>query len=463
MSLASRTILSLLGLFGGGAIAVLAIANNAPRLAIAAWAGSTISAAAGIVSLAGRERMLSERARQDDARLRQSLALPAVPPESSVSDAAVDAAVDAVRAGRESERQLRAIVGGIDDCLLATDQRGYIVLANAAAAQAFGRSGPMAGRAIEDVLAQVEVLEMHRAALAGQQRRGQIRLPRAGQNRHWQVSAMPVPLLDGPGAVLTLRDVTDLATAVQLKTDFVANASHELRTPLSSIKAAVETLSEGAKEEPAMRDRLLTMIGGNVTRLEDLIADLLDLSRLETPDAPVEMRVVRPAEINESLLSMFEGVCRERSLRLEFEWQSQISALYTDPRLLMLILKNLVENATKFANEGTAIRVSGEPIGAALPPAAGGRAAGSTDETRSLRLRVIDEGVGIPLAHQARIFERFYQVDPSRSGTAQRRGTGLGLAIVKHAVKTLGGSVAVESVWQQGTTMIVELPRCVRV
>jgi signal transduction histidine kinase len=75
---------------------------------------------------------------------------------------------------------------------------------------------------------------------------------------------------------------------------------------------------------------------------------------------------------------------------------------------------------------------------------------------------VSDRGVGIPLAHQARIFERFYQVDPSRSGTAARRGTGLGLAIVKHAVKTLGGSIAVESVWQQGTTMTVELPRSLK-
>ncbi len=439
----------------GSVLAVVAAFNQWPATAVVGVGGAAVCSAISIITLGTRLRRLSRRMNLDAARLRQSLSMPVrdeteLTQTDTEANAAVDAAVDAVRAGRESERQLRAIVDGIDDCLLATDARGLILLANTAAGQEFGRVGPLAGLAIEDVLAQAQVLEMHRGALSGTQRRAQIRLPRGGQNRFWQVSALPVPLLDGPGAVLTLRDVTDLANAVHLKTDFVANASHELRTPLSSIKAAVETLTEGAKEEPPMRDRLLTMIGSNVSRLEELIADLLDLSRLETPDTPIEPRPVRTIDISESLSGMFEATCRERDLKLTFEWHPEVTSIYTDPKLLTLILKNLIENATKFANESTTIRISGEPIGDAREAA------------RGVRLRVSDRGVGIPLAHQARIFERFYQVDPSRSGTAARRGTGLGLAIVKHAVKTLGGSIAVESVWQQGTTMTVELPRSLK-
>jgi len=443
----ASVILGLVGVCAGGGAAVLAALSGSTDLVIASVALAAVAGCGSIASLGLAAARLSARLSDDAAQLRESLDRarsfnPGV--EITSVDSAVDLAADAVRAGRESERQLRAIVDGIDDVLLATDAQGVIVIANSAASTEFDRVGQLAGRAIEDVLAQAQILEMHRAALQGSRRRAQVRLPRAGQNRVWQVSALPVPLLQGAGAVLTLRDVTDLAAAVQLKTDFVANASHELRTPLSSIKAAVETMNEGAKDEPPMRDRLLTMIGGNVVRLEELIADLMDLSRLETPDAPIELRVVRLGEIEEAMRALFDGVCKERSLLLAFTWQAGLYALYTDPKLVSLILKNLIENATKFASEGTTIRVTGEDVG----------------EGR-VRLRVIDRGVGIPLAHQARIFERFYQVDSSRAGTAARRGTGLGLAIVKHAVKSLGGSIGVESVWQQGTTMTVELPRAI--
>jgi signal transduction histidine kinase len=119
--------------------------------------------------------------------------------------------------------------------------------------------------------------------------------------------------------------------------------------------------------------------------------------------------------------------------------------------VLLLILKNLVDNATKFAYEGTAVRVVGEII--PIEPGRRGR--------EGARFIVSDRGVGIPIGLQSRVFERFYQVDPARTGTAHRRGTGLGLAIVKHAVKVMGGTIGVESVWKQGTTITVELPGCV--
>jgi len=347
-------------------------------------------------------------------------------------------------------RNLRSVLDAVESPVLATDARGVVVLCNAAA-QTFFAERPFAivGRPLEDLFTQAEVLGQHAAALAGATRQGQVRFARADGVRVFQVLTTPSPAPARSGevaAVITLRDITELATAVQLKTDFVANASHELRTPLSSIRAAVETLSDGAWDDPPMRERLAQMISSNVVRLEDMVRDLLDLSRLESAEAPVQPRPVRLSEIASTLLETFEPVAKERSLTLEFDLPASVEHLNTDPKLLLLVLRNLVDNATKFAYPNTSVRIVGEPF---ETPSA--RAPG-------LRLRVIDSGIGIPLAHQQRIFERFYQVDPARAGTAHRRGTGLGLAIVKHALKALGGSISVDSIWKEGTTMTLELP-----
>ncbi len=348
---------------------------------------------------------------------------------------------------------LRAILDAAATPLLATNAAGEVLVGNVAADEFFARpAGSLVGRSIEELFTQAEVLGLHASALAGKPRQGQVRLQRPDGQRVYQVLTAPVSLRLGDGSpqvgvVLSLRDVTELAQAVQLKTDFVANASHELRTPLSSIKAAVETLSDGAWEDETMRSRLAGMISGNVGRLEDMVRDLLDLSRLESPDAPVTLQSVSLSDIVAGLAEDFAPVCQERRIKLSFEVDPSVERLSTDPKLLTLILKNLIDNAAKFAYEDTTVRVGASP----LP---GGGAPG-------VRIQVSDRGVGIPIAQQQRVFERFFQVDPARTGFAHRRGTGLGLAIVKHAVKALGGAISVESLWKKGTTMTVEIPGCV--
>lgn len=371
---------------------------------------------------------------------------------------AVVARLDGMR--REYEN-LRAIFDAAAGPVMATNAAGDVVAANKAAELFFDRRRGVVGANIEELFTQAEVLGLHAAAAGGTSGQKRVRVQRAEGVKVYQVLAAPVRLKnDGAGrtgddagqggVAISLRDITELATAVQLKTDFVGNASHELRTPLSSIRAAVETLSEGAWEDPSMRGRLMQMIAGNVTRLEDLVRDLLDLSRLETPDAPVNIEPVAASAVAATLREVFERVCGERSITLEFELSPRLERMQTDGRLLTLILKNLIDNSTKFAYERTAVRITGEVLEAA-----------DRNGRIGARFRVIDSGVGIPLGNQQRIFERFYQVDQSRAGGVQRRGTGLGLAIVKHAVKTLGGTIGVESVWKEGTTMTLELPGCV--
>ena len=413
-----------------------------------------LAALAGGVVMGGIALAILARHRVGGATLRQALRqldpAAAPGPDERLAQAfarVVQQASERLRSSAELEATLRGVLDGVPSPVLATDKAGIVLFANQAAAEFFReRPGLLAGRNFEELFTQAEVLSLHAAALQGGVGQGRVRLTGPSGARLYQIFASPgAPPL---GAIMTMRDVTELATAVQLKTDFVANASHELRTPLSSIRGAVETLEDGAWEDPPMRLRLTRMIASNVTRLEDMVRDLLDLSRLESPEAPVELAPCRLSDVIAALRDTFEPVAAERSVMLTFEIDPRLERLHTDAKLLLLVLRNLIDNAIKFAYEQTEVRVLGE-----LTPAAAARS--------GARFRVVDQGIGIPYGAQHRVFERFYQVDGSRTGHPQRRGTGLGLAIVKHAVRRLGGAISVESVWKQGTTMTVELPASV--
>ncbi|MFO0856343.1 MAG: ATP-binding protein [Phycisphaerales bacterium] len=371
----------------------------------------------------------------------------------SLEDAAAAISARATRA-TAATANLRSVYDASHSVSLATDDTGAIVLANQAASQFFSRSS-FENLSIESVFTNAGVLDQHKQALRGKTIVSQMRFATQEGPRIFQVLTAPLPLVlvsdalvkrSTSGAIVTLRDVTELALAVQLKTDFVANASHELRTPLASIRGAIETLSDGGWEEEQLRTRLSTMISTNVERLEELVRDLLDLSRLESPDAPGASMVRESLSLlalTESVVGTFHDACARRNLKIDVDVHPLANSIASDRTLLTLIVRNLIENATKFAYEGTTIRVV------------------ATRHEDLIRIDVIDRGVGIPLSQQARIFERFYQVEASRTGASQHspsRGTGLGLSIVKHAVKTLGGSISVESVWGEGTTMRVEIP-----
>jgi two-component system phosphate regulon sensor histidine kinase PhoR len=343
------------------------------------------------------------------------------------------------RARRVRAEAARGAIEAMDGPLVSTDATGVIDLANGAARAWLGES---VGARIEDVLAHAEVLDLHQRAARGTPARTRVRISLGGVPRVVDVTAVS----DAQGRVsMAMRDVTDLAQALQLKTDFVANASHELRTPLASIRGAVETLGT-LNDQPALRARLTRMIEENAARLEDLVNDLLDLSRLESPEAAVRLAPVELTELIRAIEALFEPALQAKGLELQVEVPEPLRRIETDRHLMTLALKNLVDNAIKFAREGTAVRVVASAIAGQRP---------------GVRLEVIDRGVGIPIEHQARIFERFYQVDPARTGSSVRRGTGLGLAIVKHAVRLLRGAAGVQSEWQQGTTVWIEIPECV--
>ena len=361
-----------------------------------------------------------------------------------------------------ADARLRAL----DEPVLVFNGEGRIGACNPAAESLLSlRAERLTGRPAEEAFTQSELLALYERARGGLAAREQVRISRAEGIRIWDVSAIPLPEQNGkgPGVLMCLRDATATALALRVRADFVANASHELRTPIAAMRIALDTMSALEEGDEAMRQRLDGVIASNVARLEEMARDLLDLSRLESEETPPHLESVALSDLARELRTAYEAVCASRRLTLTFDIAPDADRLHSDRRLLSLILGNLIDNATKFAFEGTDVRIvarsSDRP--SPNPTLANSQRPAASSPRSALRLEVIDRGVGIPLDQQQRVFERYYQVDAARTTNQPRRGTGLGLAIVKHAVRGLGGTIRVQSVWQQGTTMIVELPECV--
>lgn len=259
-----------------------------------------------------------------------------------------------------------------------------------------------------------------------------------GENRYL-VSGRP---LGAGGAVITFVDVSEVRRLEEVRSDFVANASHELKTPLTAVRGFSETLLEDDPPE-ALRQSFLDLIWRNTVRLQRLVEDLLDLSRLESGGWVPQSEPVRVEEVAVKAWVQTGPRVSESSVRLHVDGSGIAIA---DARGLSQIFQNLFDNALRHTPDGGTIRVQVEP----------GESHGMEDEDRIL-VSVRDTGSGMAPVHLPRIFERFYRVDPARSRA--EGGTGLGLAIVRHLVIAMGGEVWAESVIEEGTTIRFTLPR----
>lgn len=241
------------------------------------------------------------------------------------------------------------------------------------------------------------------------------------------------------GALVVLNDITRLRQLENVRRDFVANVSHEIKTPLTAIKGFVETLMDGADQDPDDRRRFLEIISRHVERLEALVEDLLNLSRIEGEKGidAVGMKSEPLSGILQAAAGLVSERLGEHSDRILVSCDPEIKAPMA-PLLLEQAVVNLIENAVKYSGPETRVRVEA-----------------SRSETHAI-VSVTDEGAGIPEEHLPRIFERFYRVDKSRS--RKLGGTGLGLAIVKHVVHVHGGRVEVKSTPGEGSTFSIFLP-----
>jgi len=331
--------------------------------------------------------------------------------------------------------RIDAILAAMEDGVLAIDWRGEVLLANERLREQLGVTR-LAGRHYLEVVRHPEVERAVESVLrSGDKVEAEVEM----QGEFWALTGTPFPGEDGrPGAVVTFHDVTERRRLDRVRRDFVANASHELRTPLTSIRGFVEALEDGAVDEADTARRFLGKIRSHAERMGALVADLLELSRLESGDRPPLWDGVQPSEVAEDALDAVEDLARAKKVETALR-DGGAPLVETDADRLRRILDSLLENAVKYTQPGGHVEVR-------CLAAEGGGAA----------VEVSDDGPGIAAEHLPRIFERFYRVDKARS--RDLGGTGLGLAIVKHLAESIGASVTVRSQPGRGTTFRVSVP-----
>lgn len=339
--------------------------------------------------------------------------------------------LEARRQALRSEQELLvALTESLNEGVIAVDARQQVVRINETARQVLRIREPVPFPA--DFLPRDRSLrEALDAVLSGSEALpGEVRV----DERTLSLTARPLP--DG-GAVLALYDLTPFRRLEAVRRDFVANVSHELRTPLTVITGFVETLQD-EELPPDLRRQFLGMAAGNVRRMQRIVDDLLDLSRIESggwlPN-PVEQDI---AQIAAEIVSPLASAAEAKQVALRVQLDPHATTIYADATATRQILSNLAENALRHTMTGEVVIFT--------------EAADGGDW-----LGVRDTGIGMSADHLPRIFERFYRADPGRSREAG--GTGLGLAIVRHLAEAHGGRVRAESAPGVGTTIAAFFPR----
>jgi two-component system phosphate regulon sensor histidine kinase PhoR len=332
---------------------------------------------------------------------------------------------------RREQAESAALVEAMVEGVIAADGRGHIVTANAAARRLLGYG---AGEALPDLAELFRVKaarEVVDAVLQGEPVQDrQLEM----DQRVFLVNARPLP---AGGAVLVLHDLTEVRRLEAVRRDFVANVSHELKTPLTSISGYAETLLGDAADAETTH-RFLGTILSNARRMQRLVDDLLDLSRIEAGRWQPTRSEVDVAAVARESWAALAGRAGLAHVELALEVPSEAAVVNADLDALRQVLTNLMDNSLRYTPQGGRITCLARRV-------EGGVA-----------VSIRDNGAGITRDHLPRIFERFYRADPSRS--RDEGGTGLGLAIVKHLVEAHGGRVSAESERGSGTTVTCVFP-----
>ncbi|UOQ86266.1 two-component system histidine kinase PnpS [Gracilibacillus salinarum] len=338
--------------------------------------------------------------------------------------------------------QWKTVMNNMESGLMLIDERGYVHLINRKFIHLFGKkSVDFLGYLYYDVLDdQIIHKVVQETFLYEEKMTGNITLMIDGKKHYVEVTGAPVinDVKDLKGAVLVFHDISDLKRVEEMRKDFVANVSHELKTPITSIRGFAETLLEDDMADEEIRKQFLNIILKESTRLQSLIHDLLELSKIEKEEMKLSLKLIEVDSWMQSSLTLIEQQAQKKSLLFTKEVERGIT-FYGDPDRLQQVILNLMYNAINYTGEG-------------------GRVILRVAETQSdVVIEVEDTGVGIPEDARSRIFERFYRVDRARSRNTG--GTGLGLAIVKHIVEVHQGTIAVTSEVGKGSCFTVKLPK----
>ncbi len=334
----------------------------------------------------------------------------------------------------DSERlRLATVLEQITDGVLIADEQGLIQFANPAAGRLFQFANPVR-HSIAEVVRNYQLVEAWRRGQQTRQMQSEsVEVP----TRHQYLQLVVIPDQHSSGSLLLAQDLTRLRRLETVRRDFVSNLSHELRTPLASLKALAETLQEGALEDLPAARHFVDQIQIEVDALTQMVNELLELSKIESGRFSLSLAPVAAYDLLASAARRMQVQAERANIKLRVECTDDLPEVQVDSQRLEQVLVNLIHNAVKFTRPG------GEVV----------LFAAAADD--GVQFAVSDTGVGIPADEVARIFERFYRVDKSRTGS----GTGLGLSIAKHIVEAHKGKIWAESVEGQGSTFYFTIPQ----
>ncbi|WP_102274298.1 two-component system histidine kinase PnpS [Cytobacillus massiliigabonensis] len=337
--------------------------------------------------------------------------------------------------------RLAALIENMGSGLILIDKKGYISLINRPYKELFRvHDAEYTNKLYYEVIQHQEVTSIIEELFMTEQKvRKQIFIPLSHGRQHFEIYGVPIIGTNDvwKGILLVFHDISELKKLEQVRKDFVANVSHELKTPITSIKGFSETLLDGAMEDKEALEAFLNIILQESDRLQSLIQDLLDLSKMEQLGFHLSIQQYNLKTTLEEVLAILNKKADEKEIKLQFEADRESILIEGDADRLKQVFLNLVSNAISYTPNGGQVflRIS--------------------ESAAKIFVEVKDTGIGMEESEVPRIFERFYRVDKARSRNSG--GTGLGLAIVKHIVEAHKGNISVTSEVGKGTTFLIEL------
>ena len=349
---------------------------------------------------------------------------------------------ETINAEQTQKNKLSSVLENMDEGVIALDRSDCIVEINRRAKELFKISDDVVSSSnIRNFIRNPEVIDLINVSRTKCEPVETECFIGTGRQTVLKIKVTPMKGLDGliEGTLLVISDNTNLNRLETVRKDFVSNVSHELKTPITSIKGYVETLRDGAVNDVGTAKQFLDTIARQASRLDNIIDDLLVLSRIESKESgqTIQKENIQLKSLLDEAVSLCTQKASEKGSKVEVECSNDLT-VSIHPRMLELAVVNLVDNAVKYCQPGALIKVS-------------------VDSTASSTvISVADNGPGIPQEHLPRLFERFYRIDKGRSRAMG--GTGLGLSIVKHIVQVHNGTVTVESTVGKGTLFKIHIP-----
>lgn len=339
--------------------------------------------------------------------------------------------------------RLHTLIENMGSGLLFIDSKGYINIFNRSINEIFSfEQEDLKGQLYYEAFTQKEIVKLVEEIFMTERNLcRQIHLKIGNEQKDFEVYGAPIlgANVEWKGVVLVFHDISDLKRLEQMRKDFVANVSHELRTPITSIKGFAETLLDGAMNDREVLQEFLTIILNESDRLQVLIQDLLDLSKMENKGFTLNLSRVNIKELLENSLRVLQSKAIERDIQLDLIVSDTITEIDGDSDRLKQVFINVISNSLSYSPNGAKVIVK------------------TTDFEDFVRIEISDTGIGIDKSELPRIFERFYRVDKAR--TRNSGGTGLGLAIVKHIIEAHEGTVQINSQVGEGTTVTIQLKK----